>query len=177
MWKDQFIALSLYNQKMNQKIYAAAGKLSSEELNKDRSAFFKSIWGTLQHILVADLVWLRRYQSLPGAKASLASLEQFPSIDSLSGNLYNNLEELSSARKKLDEMICDFFNSMDQNQYGETLTYKNMSGKSFEKKLWLLFTHLFNHQTHHRGQATTLLTQLNIDVGSTDLPYVINEET
>jgi uncharacterized damage-inducible protein DinB len=177
MWKEQFISLSVYNQKMNQKLYTAARKLTNEDLHKDRSAFFKSIAGTLQHIFVADLIWLRRYQTIPGAKAVLAPLEMFPMIDSLDGNLYGSFAELSSARNKLDDLICDFFNSMEQNQYNETLVYKNMSGKSFEKKIWLLFTHLFNHQTHHRGQATTLLTQLNIDVGSTDLPYVIYEGT
>jgi uncharacterized damage-inducible protein DinB len=175
MWKDQFVALAKYNRRMNEKLYTSAGKLSVEDLRKDRSAFFKSIWGTLHHILAADLIWLRRYQNIPGTKSVLSALDTFPPVMSFEPTLYTDLSSLFEARKKLDGVITAFVESLDDSLLNEILKYKNMSGKEHENKLWILFTHFFNHQTHHRGQTTTLLTQAGQDVGCTDFPVVICE--
>jgi len=175
MWKHQFQAFAKYNQNMNTKLYATAKSLSPQELERDRGAFFKSVLGTLQHILVADIIWMRRFQMVEGIGEALQRLKEFPAIGGLDHGLYGNFEELSTARQKMDQLIATFIEAVPEANYSKTFSYKNMAGKEFENPLWISLTHFFNHQTHHRGQATTLLTQSGLDVGVTDFPVVIKE--
>jgi uncharacterized damage-inducible protein DinB len=173
MLKKQYLVFCEYNRRMNKKLYSVSAQLTDEELNKDRGAFFKSILGTLEHIMIADLAWLRRFQSLPNMETTLSSLAEYPAITTLNQKLYPNFSELQRARERLDSLFKNFIEALDESQFDKTFQYKNMLGKSFEGELWTYITHVFNHQTHHRGQATTLLTQIGHDVGITDLPFVV----
>lgn len=89
--------------------------------------------------------------------------------------LFSGYAELSENRRKLDLLICEFARALTDDSLKTNFKYKNMAGKDFENTLWICVSHFFNHQTHHRGQATTLLTQMGVDVGVTDFVAVIKE--
>lgn len=167
--KENFELMAEYNQWMNKSIYSAASQLSASDLAEDRGAFFGSIIGTLNHLLVGDTIWLKRFAEHP---AKLKSLEHFHEIESpnaLDSILHENFEELHQSRLKMDHLIREFSSELTDVVLLSSLSYKNTKGELFKKNLGALVQHFFNHQTHHRGQVTTLLNQFGIDVGMTDL--------
>lgn len=150
-----------YNRWMNAKLYAAAATLTDAERKADRGAFFKSIHGTLVHLLVADLAWYYRFtgRSLDGLRAEAARCEDFA--------------HLCARRAAVDIEIEAWAATLTPDWLAADFTYYTMAdGAKYTRPAWLLVTHLFNHETHHRGQVTTLLTQLGVDVGATDLPVL-----
>ncbi len=170
-----FALLAQYNQWMNDKVYATAARLPAAELAADRGAFFGSILGTLNHLMVADLAWLRRFAGLPGQAAALAPLAGEPAVTGLGQLLFADLAELTAHRRAIDVLIRRWIAGADAALLGETLRYTNMQGETMEKPLAQALLHFFNHQTHHRGQVTTLLTQAGQDVGVTDLARMVVE--
>jgi uncharacterized damage-inducible protein DinB len=139
---------------MNDKLYALAAELSDEERKRDLGAFFQSLHGTLHHLILADRIWLSRFEG--------TTLTQDPS-------LANDFDKLRAARKIEDERILKFADGLTDAKMTADFSYKNMRGDPFTHPLWWAVSHAFNHQTHHRGQATTLLMQLGKDPGVTDL--------
>ena len=168
--------MAQYNQWMNQNLYGAAAKLPVEKLEQDKKAFFGSILGTLNHIMVADIIWLKRFSNHPANHAALDPIRRLESPKSLDEILYLNLKELAQQRTTFDEIIIRWCNELSEEDLGYHLPYKNMKGQPAVKAFGSLLFHFFNHQTHHRGQATTLLSQEGIDVGVTDLLVLIPNE-
>ena len=165
--------MSRYNQWMNDKIYSSAGQLSDDALTKNQGAFFKSILGTLNHIMVGDLIWLKRFADHPATHPALDYVREIETPASLDQILYNDLSQLDDKRKRLDQVIIDWGKQLTDDELGSTLTYHNTKGEAAIKNFGSLILHLFNHQTHHRGQLTTLLSQNGLDVGETDLLAII----
>lgn len=165
----QFKLLAHYNQAMNQRQYAAAALLSTMQLNQDQGAFFKSVIGTFNHILVGDLIWLKRFAHYTLANQALLGLVAKPTPQTLNAILINNLEELSQERAIIDQVLIAWINDLTEADLETCLAYKNMQGLDLNRRLSDLITHLFMHQVHHRGQVTTLLSQYRIDFGETDL--------
>jgi len=152
-----FQALSRYNRWMNDKIYEVCAAIPDEVRKEDLGAFFRSMHGTLNHILLADRVWLGRFLDLPFIPGSLAE------------ELYSDFDELRRERIKTDEALQAWIDTLTPERLSESFTYTNFEGIESTFPLWVLTTHLFNHQTHHRGQLTTLLNQAGYDSGVTDL--------
>ncbi|MCG8415125.1 MAG: DinB family protein [Pseudomonadales bacterium] len=173
MHQQNCVLMAHYNQWMNEKLYQCAHQLSAEDLNKDMGAFFKSILGTLNHLLVADLIWLRRFASHPANFASLQRLNEFEETTHLDQTITTSLEDLQTQRAKLDQIILDFTNELSDQDLETHFSYQNMKGLQFNDRLGYPLQHFFNHQTHHRGQLTTLFNQLDVDVGVTDLLMTI----
>ena len=169
--------MAKYNQWMNQSLYEAAAKLPEEKLKEDKQAFFGSVIGTLNHILVADIIWLKRFALHPAKHLSLEPIRLVEPPNALDQILYVSFEELYQQRIKLDEIIINWCNELGEEDICYLLPYKRMNGESNIKVLGSLVLHFFNHQTHHRGQVTTLLSQEGIDVGVTDLLMLIPNET
>jgi uncharacterized damage-inducible protein DinB len=150
-----------YNRWMNEKIYAAARTLTDEERKKDLGAFFKSVHGTLNHLLWGDTVWLARFRGTP------VSLPPSGTI------LFDDFDELSSARAEKDGEILTWAGSVTEEWLARPNTWTSgMYGLTFHHPTWALVLQMFNHQTHHRGQVTTLLMQLGVDPGVTDIPML-----
>jgi len=168
--------MAQYNQWTNANLYETAAKLSPEELGKDRGAFFASILGTLNHIMVGDIIWLKRLGTHPAGHRCLESVRQRDRPDTLNQILYADLAALSRARKDLDAIIIIWTDEMTATDLDHVLEYRNMKGVPARKLFGTLVLNLFNHQTHHRGQATTLLFQAGLDVGPTDLLGLIPQE-
>ena len=168
--------MAQYNQWMNAKLYETAAKLSPEELAKDRGAFFGSVLGTLNHIMVGDIIWLKRLATHPAAHRALDPVRQRERPDTLNRILHSDLAKLWQERKDLDAIILAWTQEMTASDLDHALEYRNMKGVPARKLFGTLVLNLFNHQTHHRGQATTLLFQAGVDVGVTDLLVLIPEE-
>lgn len=167
--KQQFSLMADYNAWMNIGLYTHAAKLNDSTRRRDMGAFFDSVEGTLNHILVADIIWLRRFEAHPSNHPSLKNLADFPEPTTLNGLLFDDFTRLQESRKEMDALLIRFIEETDEQDYAVPLHYRNSKGLPFTKGFGPLVMHLFNHQTHHRGQATTLFNQLGVDVGVTDL--------
>jgi uncharacterized damage-inducible protein DinB len=156
-----FRLLAAYNRGANRLLYEACAQLSEDELNKPRPAFFKSIHGTLNHILLGDRNYLARFG---GANPSAANLDAI---------LYDDFDELRAARSEQDASIDEFTATLTTSVLERTISYVNHQGLAFADPIRLLLPHLFNHQTHHRGQIHDLLTQTNVAPPSLDMHRVL----
>jgi len=168
--------LSRYNQWMNGKLYTTAAQLPADELARDSGAFFGSQLCTLNHIMVADIIWLQRFAEHPGQHPALNDIRAMPKPQSLAQTLLNDFTALSEERRKLDATIISWCEQLDASDLNHKLAYRNMKGEASVKNFASLMLHFFNHQTHHRGQATTLLSQQGLDIGVTDLLALITSE-
>ncbi|MGK0299061.1 MAG: putative damage-inducible protein DinB [Gammaproteobacteria bacterium] len=167
--KNHFELMASYNIRMNVQVYQAASKLSNEDLTKNAGAFFGSVIGTLNHMVVCDLIWLARFKPHKDTYHSLDGLSKFPTPESLDQVLYLNFSDLEGVRVKLDAIIQRWIvDETKEDDFVEELLYKNMKGITSKRDFGELVSHLFNHQTHHRGQASTLLNQFGEDIGVTD---------
>ncbi len=161
--------MSLYNKRMNGQIYKVSSQLSSDELTRDVGVFFKSVLGTLNHILVGDLIWLSRFKEHSGKYQSLRNMNDFPIPKLLNEIICSNFVELSQFRSKLDEIIVNWVsNETIESHFRESLKYADTKGKVSTRNFGELVSHLFNHQTHHRGQVCALLNQFGKEAGVTD---------
>jgi uncharacterized damage-inducible protein DinB len=170
---DHIALMAKYNAWMNAKLYETAGKLPPEALALDRKAFFKSILGTLNHIVVGDTLWLKRFAKHPGNHVALDPVRAMETPTALNQILFHDLQALGEQRRFLDNLIIEWAASLTENDLQHSLRYANSKGEQFQRRFASLVMHFFNHQTHHRGQATTLLMQAGLDVGVTDLLALI----
>jgi uncharacterized damage-inducible protein DinB len=164
-------ALARYNRWMNEKLYALAATLSDEARKRDAGAFFKSVHGTLNHLLLADRVWLARFAGVTAPNGFMGP----EGIRSLDQELYADFDELRRERARTDDELAAWVAGLTHEQLAAPLIYLRR-GQKVESPLWWAVAHLFNHQTHHRGQITTLLTQQGCDPGSTDLFAMLCQE-
>lgn len=147
--KAHYLTFARYNQWANARLYAAAAALEDADYRADRGAFFKSLHGTLNHLLVADRIWMRRFTGTGEA------------ADRLDAILFENLAELSAARKAEDERIIEWIAGLDEAAFIGKFRYRAVSTpREYEQELAPALAHFFNHQTHHRGQAHAMLTGL-----------------
>jgi uncharacterized damage-inducible protein DinB len=150
--------MAQYSRWMNEKLYTHAATLSDEERKADRGAFFKSLHNTLDHIVWADTIWLGRFSRNP------------PSLPPAGSVLYPEFDALRTRRTALDAEIGNWAAGVDETLLSSPLTWTSrISNQTYTRPTWILVSHFFNHQTHHRGQVSTLLSQYGIDPGVTDL--------
>ena len=155
--------LAAYNRWMNERLYALCAELPEVERKRDRGAFFRSIHGTLNHLLLGDRVWLGRFLGRP---FTVRSLDQ---------ELFADFAELRAEREQTDREIDAWVAALEPSHFEGTLHYTSLVNPAPRSlPFWVAVTHFFNHQTHHRGQLTTLLMQAGIDPGVTDLLWLPN---
>ncbi len=158
MTPDYFRAFARYNTWANRRLYQTAGTLSAEALAQHRpAAFFRSILGTLNHLVVADRIWLHRLESCGPQHSRLAD-EPFPRFC-----------DLLAVRRAEDERLIAFVEGLDQPRLNSELAYRTLRGTELRQPLWQVLAHLFNHQTHHRGQAHALLKDAGLEPPELDL--------
>jgi uncharacterized damage-inducible protein DinB len=149
-----------YNAWANGRLYAAAALLGTEQYRADRGAFFKSVHGTLNHLLATDRIWMRRFTGEGDAP------------DCLDAVLFEAFDELRAAREAEDRRITSYLDSLDDDRVAGTIKYRRISSpEQFEQQLAPALAHWFNHQTHHRGQVHALLTGLTGEAPELDLLF------
>lgn len=162
--RDYALTMARYNSWMNSKLFAAAAELDDAQRKADRGAFFKSVHGSLDHLISADTIWLYRFtgRSLEGLNFA---------------EWFTDFAAMRSHREALDAELEAWVASIDTEWLQSDFSYYSKAYQAhYTRKAWLLVAHLFNHQTHHRGQVTTLLSQFGLDVGATDLPAMPGAE-
>lgn len=146
-----------YNRRANARLYDACARLPEAALMQSRPAFFGSIFATLNHILVGDRIWLARFE---GAQVPSTGLDAI---------LCPDLPSLRAEREAEDDRIAAIMAVLSPDRLAGTITYVNNAGKRHEDPVWLLVLHLFNHQTHHRGQVHDMLMQTDVPPPSLDM--------
>ena len=160
--KKHFLMFAAYNAWANGRIYEAAASLGEDEFRRDTGAFFKSLMGTLNHILVADRIWMKRFTGEGDAPASLDTI------------LFSDFAKLRAAREAEDKRIIKWIGSQGEKAFAGRFTYMTVSDmRTISQRLAPALYHFFNHQTHHRGQVHALLTRAGEATGATDLPFVL----
>ena len=157
--------LGRYNAWANGRLYGAVAGLDPVEYKADRGAFFKSVHGTLNHLLVTDRIWMRRFTGEGDAP------------DRLDAILCETFEALKAARAAEDARIVAYVEGLDEARIAGTISYRRVSSpERFVQELAPALAHWFNHQTHHRGQTHALLTGLGQPSVELDLLFFQREE-
>ena len=156
-----FQLLANFNTWANKKIISSCKKLDDTEYKKDRKAFFSSIHGTLNHLLVVDRAYISRIE---GKDHGLISLDQI---------LYENLFHLEEASIKEDKRLVDLVNNLSEESIHKEITYQGFETGTQTYTINLILITLFNHQTHHRGQIHNLLSQAGVKPPQIDIPDFI----
>jgi len=162
--KDHYLMFAHYNQWANRLLYTAAAQLSDDQYREDLGAFFKSVHGTLNHLLVGDTIWTNRFDGKGETPKDLNSIA------------HDSFDALSRARKAMDERILDYVKSLDEQALKADLIYRTIvNPENITQPLSPALAQFFNHQTHHRGQVHALLTRLTGEAPSLDLLYYLRE--
>jgi uncharacterized damage-inducible protein DinB len=148
--KSHFTTLARYNAWANSRLYAHASTLPDEAYRRDVGAYFKSLHATLNHVLVADRIWMRRLSATGDHPTALDAI------------LFDDFASLRAARVVEDQRIADFVTELEPVAFERELAFESLKGVPLRQPVSEILAHLFNHQTHHRGQAHAILTQLGI---------------
>jgi uncharacterized damage-inducible protein DinB len=148
--KAHFVMMAKYNAWANARLFRMAGALPDNLYRKNVGVYFKSLHGTLNHLLLTDRIWMHR----------LTGEGDHP--EKLDAVLFEELASLHTARLKEDERIAAFVQSLTEPQLEETWNYRTQNGTPHQQRRRDILSHLFNHETHHRGQAHAILTILGV---------------
>ena len=167
---DHYRLMARYNAWFNQRLFDACERLTDKERTRDCGAFFGSVHRTLQHLLLGDKMWLQRFAGQGVIFAALPpSLLALPLGSDYSSDLHPHWHDLRRTREAVDAAVVQWLAHMTPDFLTRTMRYANTKGVPRVHPAWQALSHFFNHQTHHRGQVTTLLMQAGIDPGTTDL--------
>jgi uncharacterized damage-inducible protein DinB len=154
--------LAYYNRIANERLYEACAQLSDDEYRKPRAGSFGSIHALLNHVLLGDTIWLSRFE---GGGATTPALNTV---------LHDEFPALRAARAAHDARIEAFFANLTDDALSRSFAYVNNQGKNYVERAPVAFAHFFNHQTHHRGQVTVMLSQTTVKPPSLDLHRIVN---
>lgn len=156
--------MAAYNAEMNRRVYGAAARLDNTERRADRGLFWRSIHGTLSHILWGDRIWFSRFGLGTPPDAALTA----------SNRTVEDFDALWAERETFDAEIAAFAETVSPAALTGDLTwYSGAAGREMTKPRAICMIQVFNHQTHHRGQVHAALTRAGESTGATDLPFVL----
>ncbi len=155
-------AMARYNAWQNRSLYREAGRLTDEQRRQDRGVFFRSLHGTLAHILWGDMMWMSRFDGW-----------EKPSAGPADGETWLDWEALKIERVEADRRISQWAGRLDSEALAGLLAWHSgVLGRDVSKPKWITVAHFFNHQTHHRGQAHAILTGFGMKPDATDLVFM-----
>jgi uncharacterized damage-inducible protein DinB len=168
-----FQMMSVYNQRINEQLIHCCNSLSNEQLNEETHSFFPTIIAYWNHILFGDLILLFRLASNNIANLSVDDFSKLPTAKSPQDIYCHHFTDLVILRRKVDVLINTYCAHLTDEECSQSISYTTTEGQRITKPVAEVTQHLFNHQTHHRGQLTCLLSQRGIDYGCMDLPVII----
>jgi len=172
---NNFQMLATYNQRINQQLLMCCQGLSEEELTQETHSFFPNIISYFNHILFGDLLMLRRLAANNIALLSLTNFDHIPEPKSPTDIYHQNIADITKLRVQVDAIITEFCCNLTDAECATFITYQTTEEENINKKVADITQHLFNHQTHHRGQLTCVLSQLGVDYACMDLPVIVPE--
>jgi uncharacterized damage-inducible protein DinB len=154
--------MARYSRWQNENLYGVADALPEAERQRERGAWFGSIHKTLNHLLWGDQTWMHRFADTGKPDGAIKdSVGRF------------DWPALKAERARFDTTIIEWADRIDSPWLAADLTYfSGAIGREVTKPRWMLVTHMFNHQTHHRGQVHCMLTQAGGRPSDTDLPFL-----
>jgi uncharacterized damage-inducible protein DinB len=166
---QQFRLMGRYNTWINGRLFDIASKLTEEERKRDMGAFFHSVHGTLNHLLLTDRHWMYRFATCtPRRFNAFTGAKLITELGAHGRELFSDFGQLRAERVETDRVLGSWLEELDPDMLSLTMRYATSQGVERVHPLWFAMAHLFNHQTHHRSQATTLIQQLGHDYGITD---------
>ena len=159
-----FHTFARYNAWANQRLYGACASLSEAELAAPRTTFFGSILATLNHILVADRMWVAR---LDGVDSGIKSLDTV---------LYEAFTDLRAARKREDAALIARVVALDGGDLDQVIDYRSVTMGENRSQVHEILSHVFNHQTHHRGQVHACLSGTSVSPPPLDLMFFLRDQ-
>ena len=145
--KAHFEMFAAYNAWANRRLYGAAAEMEDAARKAPAGAYFGSLHNTLNHLLVADRIWMNRFT---GEGETHQRLDDVP---------FAEFGALLAAREAMDGRIARFVAGLSDEALARTFTYIRVSApEPITQALAPALAHLFNHQTHHRGQCHHMLT-------------------
>ena len=163
--------MARYNRWQNENLYGVADKLTDTQRREDRGAHFGSVHKTLTHLVWADQNWMSRFAGRPAPWFDYGG-QEWPRAPRDSVKLELTWDELKRQRAAFDETIIAWGQTVDPAWLAEIFSWTHSSGRTNVQPYWVLVTHMFNHQTHHRGQVHCLLTSLGGAPDDTDIPWM-----
>ncbi|GAA0820826.1 DinB family protein [Colwellia asteriadis] len=170
-----FQMLARYNQRINNQLLTCCLTLSNAQLTANTNSFFPTIISYWNHLLFGDLILLGRLAKNNIANISIDDFSKFPTPKSPQDVYYNNLADIAQLREQLDRLIIQYCQQLTDEECRQSINYQTTEGQPMTKVVADVTQHIFNHQTHHRGQLTCILSQFNVDYGSMDLPVIVPE--
>lgn len=167
--------MALYNQRINEQLMAKCLNLPIEVLAQDTHSFFPNIISYWNHILFGDLILLGRLALNDVGGLTVKDMSSFPSAKSPQDIYHSDLSELAVLRTQVDELIIRYCQNLSETDCEQFISYVTTEGESITKLVADVTQHMFNHQTHHRGQLTCVLSQFGVDYGCMDLPVIVSE--
>ena len=147
--KSRYLMFAGYNAWCNERLYDAAALVSDADYRADRGAFFKSLHGTLNHLLVGDRIWMQRFTGQGEVPKGLDAI------------LFEDFAALRKARRAEDARLSRYIEALSDDDLKRTIRFRTFSNPAdIEQVLSPALDHFFNHQTHHRGQAHALLSSV-----------------
>ena len=147
--KARYRMFAGYNAWCNERLYDAAAKVSDADYRADRGIYFKSLHGTLNHLLVGDRIWMKRFTGAGELPLGLDAI------------LYDDFAGLRAARRSQDTLISRYIDRLGEDDFNRPIRYRTVvNPQTVEQAFAPALDHFFNHQTHHRGQAHGLLSAI-----------------
>jgi uncharacterized damage-inducible protein DinB len=153
-----------YNRLANEAVYEVCAGLPDADYRRDLGAFFGSVHGTLNHLLLGDTIWMARLDGGAHPSTGLGAIQ------------FDDFAALRDARRQMDRRIEYFFAHLPAGFEDGSVRYVNNSGFDTEDPWSVILPHFFNHQTHHRAQVHTLLSQLGHEPPVLDLHRVLRPD-
>lgn len=167
--------MSLYNQRINTQLIQCCQALPTSILKKETHSFFTNIVSYWNHLLFGDLILLKRLALNNVAQLSMDDFGDFPSPNSPNDIYYQDLLDIVDLRKRVDALIIRYCQNLSDKDCEQFISYTTTEGEQITKAVSDVTQHIFNHQTHHRGQLTCVLSQFGVDYGCMDLPVIVAE--
>lgn len=164
-----------YNQRMNNQLMHVCEKLTEQQLHQQTGSFFPSIMAHWNHLLFGDLIMLKRLHDNGMVNINANTFASLPVARDVNDRFVQSLAELRPLRELIDQIYLTFTRSLTAQDFSQVVHYTTTEGQTLTRNLGEFCQHIFNHQTHHRGQLTCILSQFGLDFGCTDLPVIVPE--
>jgi uncharacterized damage-inducible protein DinB len=150
------------NQKINSDMLGIiAGKVKDPMQQPLQGYFFKTLGQLLEHIYIADSIWLKAFTTVDSYGIDVE--KEMGPTPNYGDKVFKNFEDYRTARGKLDTLIVEYMNKVEDDFFTKVVVRVNKRGEKMEKETWKAVVHFFNHQTHHRGQISNILDGMNIE--------------
>lgn len=172
---SNFAMLALYNARINKQLLRCCQALPIADLTRATHSFFPNIITYWNHLLFGDLIMLGRLANNNVSSLTVNDLEQFPKPLSTKDIYFEVFADIVEVRTQVDALIMQYCHHLTDKACEQVINYQNTEGVHITKKVADMTQHMFNHQTHHRGQLTCILSQMGVDYGCMDLPIIVSE--